>query len=80
MLPGYLSGHYDFDDCHVDLAPLALAAGARLYQSEVIGLNLAERQVLCHDRPPVTFDRLSIDIGSTPRTLRDRGFGQRIAD
>ena len=29
MLPGYISGHYSFDDCHIDLPKLAAFAGAR---------------------------------------------------
>lgn len=66
MLPGLIAGHYSFDDIHIDLAPLAQFTGARLYHSEVIGLDLVSRTVLCKNRPPVPYDVLSIDIGVTP--------------
>ncbi|HEX9628008.1 MAG TPA: selenide, water dikinase SelD [Acidiferrobacterales bacterium] len=66
MLPGYIAGHYRHDETHVDLRPLAQFAGARLYHTEAVGLDLANRLVLCRQRPPVPFDLLSIDIGSSP--------------
>jgi len=69
MLPGYLAGHYDYDACHIDLGPLARFAGARLYHAEVAGLDAANRRLEVAGRPPVTFDLLSINIGSRPRTL-----------
>ena len=73
MLPGLIAGHYRFDDAHIDTAPLARFAGARLYQDEAIGLDLANRRVICRNRPPVPYDLLSIDIGSTPNTAQISG-------
>ena len=67
MLPGYVAGHYDYDDVHIDLSRLAVFAGARLYRDEVIGLDRANQKVLCRNRPPVPYDQLSINIGSTPQ-------------
>jgi selenide,water dikinase len=67
MLPGYIAGHYGFDDVHIDLRRLAEFAGARYYREEVIGIDRAARTVLCRRRPPVRYDVLSINIGSTPR-------------
>ena len=67
MLPGYVSGHYSYDDVHIDLARLAVFAGARLYRDEVIGIDRVAQKVLCRNRPPVAYDYVSINIGSTPR-------------
>ena len=69
MLPGYVAGHYGYDDCHIDLGPLARFAAARLYHAEVEGLDLERRQVIAHGRPPIAFDLLSINTGSRPRTI-----------
>jgi len=67
MLPGHVAGFYSHADCHIDLRPLARFAGADLYIDRAIGLDLANQRVLCANRPPVRFDWLSINIGSTPK-------------
>ncbi len=67
MLHGYVTGHYSHDDVHIDLPRLAAFAGARFFRDEVVGLDLAQRRVICANRPPVPYDKLSINIGSTPR-------------
>ncbi len=68
MLPGLIAGHYAFDDAHIALEPLCRFAGARLYCDEAIALDLAERKVVCQSGPPIRYDLLSINIGSTPGT------------
>ena len=71
MLPGWVAGHYDFDECHIDLGRLARFAGARLIRDEAVGIarpeSQAEGRVLCRGHPPIRWDFLSLDIGSAPR-------------
>jgi selenide,water dikinase len=67
MLPGYVAGHYGFDDCHIDLVRLARFAGARLIHDEAVGLDTTRREVLCRGHPPIRYDIASLDIGITPR-------------
>jgi len=68
MLPGLIAGHYTHEEAYVDLNRLAHFARADFYRDRVTGLDLAKKEVLFADRPPVSFDYLSINTGSTPAT------------
>jgi selenide,water dikinase len=68
MLPGYIAGHYSFDDVHIDIRRLATFAGARYFHDQVIGIDRTNRTVLCRNRPAIPYDALSINVGATPKT------------
>ncbi|MGD8581143.1 MAG: selenide, water dikinase SelD [Gammaproteobacteria bacterium] len=69
MLPGFVAGHYDYDDCHIDLGPLARFAGARLYHAEVDAIDPDKKMVYAPGRPAVAYDILSINTGSRPDSI-----------
>jgi selenide,water dikinase len=69
MLPGTLAGLYPPERMEIDLLRLCAAAGARLLRTEITGLDLEGRRLLCDDRPAIPFDVLSIGIGSVPKGM-----------
>ncbi len=66
MLPGFVAGHYDFHDCHIDLAPLCRFARAEFHAAQARGIDAVANRVLCAGGAAIEYDVLSIDIGSTP--------------
>src|SRR4051812_8306458 len=73
MLPGLIRGEYTFDEAHIDLAPIAASAGARLILAEATDIDLASRRIAVTGRPAVPFDLLSIDVGGEPSMPADTG-------
>jgi selenide, water dikinase len=69
MLPGYVAGLYGFEDCHIDLGPLAQFAQTRMIVDRAVGIDLERNQVLLREGSPIAFDLLSLDIGSQPSVL-----------
>lgn len=66
MLPGLIAGHYTEDDIHIDLSKLCAWAGVRFIEQTMTGLDLQLRQATVTNHPPIGFDVLSLDTGSTP--------------
>ncbi|MFM7438496.1 MAG: FAD-dependent oxidoreductase, partial [Snowella sp.] len=73
MLPGYIAGFYRFEETHIDLRKLAQFTQTELVLTTAIALDLIKNQVICADCPPINFDILSIDIGSTPTLMNITG-------
>lgn len=69
MLPGYISGHYSWEDVHLDLVPLCARAGVNFIHDEVIGLDIPNHAVQLAKRPDMRFDTLSINVGSSSNLL-----------
>lgn len=66
MVPGVIAGHYAAADAEIDLARLALGAGAELVEAHAQRIDLAEKRVLLADGGAVDYDYLSINIGALP--------------
>src|SRR5271168_5097079 len=73
MLPGLIRGDYEPRQAHIDLAPLAAAAGARLILGEAVSIQRAARTVSVPGRPDIPFDILSINVGGEPDAARGGG-------
>jgi selenide, water dikinase len=66
MLPGHVAGLYSYDEIHIDLVKLAQFAGVKFSLDQCIGIDLKQKKVICENNPPLDFDYVSLDIGSTP--------------
>lgn len=66
MLPGFIAGHYSFEDCHIDLRKLCQSAGVQFIRSDVTHIDPATKQIECRDYPSLRYDVLSINTGSLP--------------
>ncbi|HSE06776.1 MAG TPA: selenide, water dikinase SelD [Methylomirabilota bacterium] len=65
MVPGFVAGQYAREDLEIDARPLALRAGARCIVAAATGLDAAARRLALDGRPPVAYDTVSFDVGST---------------
>ena len=65
MVPGWLAGHYRYEDICVDFAPLVAATGARWLADEVQGVQADQRQLRLRSGATLDYDLLSLNVGST---------------
>ena len=70
MLPGYVSGFYTKEECHIDLVRLCAFSSTRLIHSEANGIDTNKKLIYFkNNRPPIRYDILAIDIGITPKPI-----------
>jgi len=64
MVPGLIARRYSRREVAIDLRRLADQAGVALVVAEISGLDLQGRCLHLLDRPALTFDQLSLDVGA----------------
>jgi selenide,water dikinase len=65
MLPGLVAGHYEYAECHYDLAALARGAGARLIDESIAAFDPLARVATTDTGRRLEFDFASIDVGAS---------------
>ena len=65
MVPGFVAGQYRTEELEIDVLPLARRARARVVVAAATGIDVERRRLLLDGRPPMAYDRVSFDIGST---------------
>ena len=73
MVPGFVAGQYSRDALEIDVRPLALRARARCIVAAATGVDPAARRLALDGRPPITYDTVSFDVGSTVAGLETPG-------
>jgi selenide,water dikinase len=66
MVPAYIGGDYSWDEITIDLVRLCQSVGVRLLADRVIKIDPTTRTVHFAARPLLTYDVLSLGIGSLP--------------
>jgi selenide,water dikinase len=64
MLPALVAGLIAPQECAIDLRRLCALAGVSFLRAEIVGLDPLARELRLQGRPPLRFDRLSLDVGA----------------
>jgi selenide,water dikinase len=64
LLPAVVAGQEPLEAAAIDLRRLCTLAGVVFLQAEITGLDPAARELRLAGRPPLRFDRLSLDLGA----------------
>ncbi len=65
MIPGWLAGHYRWEECCVDFDRLCRSAGASIRIDSVVALNPERQELQLQNGEVLGFDWLSLNVGST---------------
>ena len=66
MLPGFVSGHYAFGECHIDLERLCGSANVQFHRGAAAAIDPQRNSVTLCDGTSFEYDVVSINVGSTP--------------
>jgi len=63
-LPALVAGLITPEESAIDLRQLCALAGVSFLRAEIVGLDPVVRELRLEGRPPLRFDRLSLDVGA----------------
>ncbi|MBY0524009.1 MAG: selenide, water dikinase SelD [Gemmataceae bacterium] len=66
MVTGHIAGEYRLDEITVDLVRLCASVGVRFLAERVRSIDRVARKVRFAERPPLSYDVLSLGLGSLP--------------
>ena len=78
MLPGWIAGHYQLDQCAAALEPLLKAAKVRFIQDSVCGIDAERRIIHTEHSGEISYDALSLDTGAQVDTSSLAATGARL--
>ena len=64
MLPELIAGKCKLDDCLINLDAIASQAKISFIRAEIIGIDIENNKLNLLNRPALTFDAISINVGS----------------
>jgi selenide,water dikinase len=72
-LPALVAGLITPEDSAMDLRRLCALAGVSFLRAEIVGLDPGAQELTLQGRPPLRFDRLSLDVGAVTAGLASSG-------
>jgi len=79
MVPGHFAGHYELDDCTIDLRALCERAQATLLLTTASLVSPGANEVVCANATVLPYDVLSINVGSAPNLAGAAGVERHAA-
>ena len=79
MVPGIVAGQYPRNAGAIDLRQLSDKAGVALVVAEIKGLDPIERQLHLEGRLSLTYDRLSLNVGSITTLAEQASYDSELA-
>ena len=62
MIPGYLSGEYTEEECHIDLRHLCNFSGSRFIKDAVYNIDTKNRYVFCNSNNFLYSIKINISV------------------
>ncbi|TXT27718.1 MAG: pyridine nucleotide-disulfide oxidoreductase family protein, partial [Planctomycetota bacterium] len=76
MVPGHIAGDYRWDEITLDLVRFCRSAGVRFVAARVTGVDAARSRIEFADRSAMSFDVLSLGLGSLPAAPSGWAWGE----